>query len=77
MILVDPPMMTREIFAIAFEEPTLLKTVMEMTRNGKDIWVSREAALEWYSKRAPWQQWDPRVLRLFVVSPYILEMQHI
>jgi len=66
MILVDPPMMTREIFAIAFEEPTLLKSVMEMTRNGKDIWVTREAALAWYSRRAPWQKWDPRVLRLFI-----------
>jgi len=37
-----------------------------MTREGKDIWPSRPAALEWFSKRIPWNRWDPRVLHLFV-----------
>jgi len=66
MILVEPGSMTREIYAVAFQEPTLLKQVMEMTRSGKDIWPSRDAALEWFSKRGPWKRWDPRVLRLLV-----------
>lgn len=72
MILVEPGMMTREIYAVAFKEPTLFKQVIERTRKGKDIWPSRDAALKWLSERSPWKRWDPRVLRLFIVSlPFI------
>lgn len=71
MILVEPGSMTREIFSVAFKEPTLLKQVMEMTRKGKDIWPSRDAALEWFSQRNPWKRWDPRVLRLFLVRAVV------
>src|ERR1700692_3034250 len=68
MIMIEPGMMTRDIFAVAFKEPSLFKRVIQMTREGKDIWPSRPAALEWFSKRIPWNRWDPRVLHLFVVS---------
>ena len=68
MILVEPAMMTREIFAVAFAEPTLYKQVIQMTRERKDIWPSRDVALKWFSQRNPWRQWDRRVLLLFVVS---------
>ncbi|OBZ79895.1 hypothetical protein A0H81_00120 [Grifola frondosa] len=64
MILVEPGMMTREIFAEAFKEPVLLKEVMDATKTRKDIWPSRTAALEWFKKREPWRRWDPAVLQL-------------
>jgi hypothetical protein len=61
-------MMTPEMFAEAFVRPTSFKQVVEMRRDGKDIWPSRRAAMEWFSKRMPWSRWDARVLRLLVVS---------
>jgi hypothetical protein len=60
--------MTREIFAVAFAEPTLYKQVIQMTRERKDIWPSRDVALKWFFQRNPWSHWDRRVLLLFVVS---------
>ena len=68
MIMIEPGMMTRDIFSVAFKKPSLLKQVIEMTRKGKDTWPSRPAALEWFSKRTPWKQWDSRALHLLVVS---------
>ena len=41
---------------------------MSSARTREDTWPPRDAALEWFGKRAPWQTQHLRALRLFVVS---------
>lgn len=67
IILVEPPMMTREIYAMAVEEGTVLLRAIEIARTRKDIWASREEARAWFAKRLPWNRWDPRVFDLHIV----------
>ncbi|KAH9852150.1 Alpha/beta hydrolase fold-1 [Lenzites betulinus] len=66
IILVEPPMMTREIYAMAVEEGTALLRAIEIARTRKDIWASREKARAWFAKRLPWNRWDPRVFDLHI-----------
>ncbi len=66
-ILVEPTMMTREIYQRALEQDTVLLRAIEVARGRKDTWPSRAAAREWFSKRLPWGHWDARVLDLYVV----------
>jgi len=66
MILIEPGMITREIFDEAFRGSTTFKRVIQMTRECRDTWPSRSAALEWFSKRNPWSRWDNRALNLFI-----------
>ncbi|TFK83326.1 alpha/beta-hydrolase [Polyporus arcularius HHB13444] len=65
-ILVEPTMMTREIYRRALEQDTVLLRAIEVARGRKDIWPSRAAAREWFPKRLPWRRWDARVLDLYV-----------
>jgi hypothetical protein len=39
----------------------------------RELWSDRKEALTWMSKRSPWQEWDARVLELFVVSGSSME----
>ncbi len=66
-ILVEPTMMTRGIYQRALEQDTVLLRAIEVARGRKDIWPSRAAAREWFSKRLPWRRWDARVIDLYVV----------
>ncbi len=68
LILVEPPIMTRKVFARATKKGKAWELLVEMAKTRKDIWPSREAARDWMSKRLPWNCWTPRCLDLFVVS---------
>lgn len=67
MIIVDPPMMTKEILAAAMSRRTTMLAVIELAKTRKDTWPSREAAKVWLGKRLPWKRWTPQVLDLYVV----------
>ena len=67
MILVDPPMMTREILAAAMAQQAPYLDVTSLIKTRKDTWPSRDAAKTWLAKRPPWNTWTPRVLDLYVV----------
>ncbi|KAI0730568.1 alpha/beta-hydrolase [Earliella scabrosa] len=66
LVLVEPPIMTREVFARATKKGKAWEILIEMARNRKDIWPSRDAARAWMAKRLPWSTWTPRCLDLFV-----------
>ncbi|TFK86474.1 alpha/beta-hydrolase [Polyporus arcularius HHB13444] len=66
LILVEPPIMTRKVFARATKKGKAWELLVEMAKTRKDIWPSREAARDWMSKRLPWNSWTPRCLDLFV-----------
>jgi hypothetical protein len=68
MIMIDPSMMTGDIFSVAFEKPSTYTQVLEVVRTGKDARPPHHVALEWYSKWSLWKQWNPRALHLLVVS---------
>ncbi|KAJ7481879.1 alpha/beta-hydrolase [Mycena latifolia] len=67
MILIEPPMMTKEVFVQAFQEPSQLKALMDLVKNKKHVWASRADACAWFRKRLPRKRWDDRVLDLFTV----------
>lgn len=69
MILIEPGMLSREIWDVVFKEPTVFNKVMEMTKRGKSNWPSKEAAKQWFSKRTPWKTWDAKAFNLMMVSP--------
>ncbi|RPD64180.1 alpha/beta-hydrolase [Lentinus tigrinus ALCF2SS1-7] len=66
MIIVEPTMMTREVFTKINKNGRVWEMLYEMTKTRKDIWSSRKAAREWLSTRSPWDTWTPRCLDLFV-----------
>ncbi|KAI0316911.1 alpha/beta-hydrolase [Amylostereum chailletii] len=68
LILIEPPMMSREILARAQarERQTALLSVIEMAKIRKDVWVSREEARTWFAKRLPWKRWTERALGLYI-----------
>ena len=72
LILIEPGMLSRELWRVVFKEPTLFNRIMEMTRRGKNNWPSREAARQWFSKRNPWKTWDAQAFDLMIVSHYPL-----
>lgn len=74
MILVEPPMMTRQILAKASKRTgpssphAQLQMVIAAVGSKRDIWPTREDARQWMSLRSPWKDWKPQVLDYFVVS---------
>lgn len=76
MILVEPPMMTREGVERATEAGAVLILAVDIAKMRKDIWPSRAAAREWFAKRVPWKRWDPRALDLYIVSSNIHRTQY-
>ena len=68
VVLVEPPMMTREIHERFVESGVNLMRAMEGIKRRKDIWDARAAAHEWLAQRVPWRAWDARVLQAYVVS---------
>ncbi|KAJ6511533.1 alpha/beta-hydrolase [Mycena vitilis] len=72
MILVEPPMMTREVMAKASKltgprsPHAQLEMVMTAVGSKRDIWPTREDARQWMSRRPPWNNWKAEVLDHFV-----------
>ncbi|KAJ6511412.1 alpha/beta-hydrolase [Mycena vitilis] len=71
MILVEPPMMTREVLAKASKltGPNSPHAQMEMViaavGSKRDTWPTREDARQWMARRPPWKYWKPEVLNHF------------
>ncbi|KAJ7600911.1 Alpha/beta hydrolase family-domain-containing protein [Mycena floridula] len=67
VILIEPTMVTQELFYQTFDErmATMVFTV-EATSMRRDTWPTRDEAFIWMSKRFPWRKWDPRAVRLLV-----------
>ncbi|KAI0640649.1 alpha/beta-hydrolase [Trametes meyenii] len=66
IIMVEPPMMTRDILRRAQTEGAPVLRAAEGALVRKDVWSSRAAAKEWFAKRIPWKRWDPRAFELFI-----------
>jgi len=65
MILVEPPMVPPEL--ISFEQFEQLVGMIGMAvKKRRETWPSRQAALEFLSKRKPWRSWTPKAIELFV-----------
>jgi hypothetical protein len=69
MIHVEATMISREMYAALADFMDKALTGMQRSLSKRrEHWSSRTEARTWFSKRAPWCDWDPRVLALFVVS---------
>jgi hypothetical protein len=72
LILVEPTMISREVFYANKEQRmAALNMAIGATSARRDTWDSREAAFDWFTKRLPWKFWDPRVTRLFSVLRFL------
>jgi phosphatidylserine/phosphatidylglycerophosphate/cardiolipin synthase-like enzyme len=70
MILIEPTIVTREVFNAELEDRmSAMNFAVTATSTRRDTWRSREQALKYFKKRFPWELWDPRVLQILVVSP--------
>ncbi|KAJ7175087.1 alpha/beta-hydrolase [Mycena crocata] len=67
MILVEPGMMTREMFeqlsALTSEFGDRIKAAVQKRT---DVWGSRDEARAWFQERKSWKKWDSRVLEAFL-----------
>ncbi|RDB21685.1 hypothetical protein Hypma_011238 [Hypsizygus marmoreus] len=65
IVLIEPAMVTRELFNAHIEDRMAsMNFAVSATSVRRDTWVSREVAFTWFSKRFPWNVWDPRVVRI-------------
>lgn len=68
LVLVEPTMITRELFSANVDDRmATINFCVAATSVRRDAWDSREAAFDWFKRRLPWKVWDPRVLRLLTV----------
>ena len=68
LVLVEPTMVTRELFSVNIDDRlNAMNVSVSATSTRRDTWDSREAAFNWFKKRLPWKVWDPRVIRLLSV----------
>jgi hypothetical protein len=68
LVLVEPTMITRELFSANIDDwMSSMNFSVNATSVRRDTWDSREAAFNWFKKRLPWKVWDPRVIRLLTV----------
>ncbi|KAJ3530386.1 hypothetical protein NM688_g7719 [Phlebia brevispora] len=67
MILIEPIIISHSIFqSHADHWRSEGRKMSEGTKKRRDVWESREAALEHLSQRYPWNLWDRSVLKIFV-----------
>ncbi|KAH9847850.1 alpha/beta-hydrolase [Lenzites betulinus] len=67
MVLIEPPLVTREVFDANLEEREgALRYLSTSIAKRRDTWESREDALKYFGKRFPWMAWHPKVLELYV-----------
>lgn len=65
LVLVEPVMMTRQLFSASTDDwMAAVNLLVSATSVRRDTWDSREAAFNWFKERLPWKVWDPRVIRL-------------
>lgn len=69
IILVEPALITRAAFDQHREERIAALAFLRKAINARrDIWNSRDDAMQFFRNRVPWKLWDSRILALFVVS---------
>lgn len=69
IILIEPPMVEPEVLKTYDEEHTaIIEFLSQAISARRNAWNSRTTAYEYLQKRLPWNGWDERALRLFVVS---------
>ncbi|KAJ7201833.1 hypothetical protein GGX14DRAFT_571097 [Mycena pura] len=66
IIMVEPSMMDEETWNTSHEE---IQPFFDMYANAvkrrRDVWASKEAALNYFMGRFPWNSWDPRIVAVF------------
>ncbi len=69
LVLIEPTMIPEELFYAHFDDRMANMAVMVgATSLRRDSWPSRNDAFLWFERKFPWKTWDPRALRLLVVS---------
>ncbi|KAF7784898.1 hypothetical protein Agabi119p4_1063 [Agaricus bisporus var. burnettii] len=67
LILVEPMLVTREVFNSQFEDRMdQMEFAISSTSAKRDHWESRSDALQYFQKRFPWSMWDRKSLMLYV-----------
>ncbi|KAG6919893.1 hypothetical protein DXG01_015601 [Tephrocybe rancida] len=67
LILVEPPMLTKEVLDAHQEQRmATVEYTARVASSRRDTWETRSAALEYFKKRFPWRNWDPRAVQIFV-----------
>jgi hypothetical protein len=73
MFLVESTITQEDVWKRELEERmAYMNLVVKLTLNRKDQWPSKEHALNYFSKRLPWNLWDSRALESFVVCMVLL-----
>lgn len=67
VVMVEPALIEPTVYKSDFEQGGALETTAKLTLKRRDTWDSREHAREYFQKRFPWDDWDPRVLDVYVV----------
>lgn len=66
IILVEAPLIDRDVFEKNRKRQQMtIKAVQKAATSRRDVWSSKEQALEWLRSRRPWSTWDARVLALY------------
>ena len=69
IILVEPSLVDRETFdAHINERREHLDRLIKSISGRRKEWDSRQAALDYFLSRMPWREWDPRSVKIYVVS---------
>ncbi|KAJ7050359.1 Alpha/beta hydrolase family-domain-containing protein [Mycena amicta] len=67
LIAIEPTVIPAELFYRQLDERlSTMEFVVSATLTRRETWPSTEAAFAWMRKRAPWSEWDERVLRRLV-----------
>lgn len=70
MILIEPTIVTREVFNSELEDRmSAMDFSVAATSSRRDVWPSRDEAFHYFKKRIPWRVWDERVILLLTVNP--------
>ena len=68
VVLIEPTMAPRDVFYSRYEErKAALDFAVNTTSVRRDTWRSKNDAFAYFMKRAPWRNWDPRIVQLLVV----------
>jgi hypothetical protein len=68
IILVEPELIDRDTFhKTVAEQGDRVDRLQKITTGRRNAWSTKNDAFEYFNKRAPWNTWDARVLRIYVV----------
>ncbi|KAJ3548265.1 hypothetical protein NM688_g5318 [Phlebia brevispora] len=65
IIIIEPGIVDHETFAANPQDRKQVDRLVKVITTRRNEWASHEAAYAWFLQRAPWNTWDPRVVRLF------------